>query len=168
MQLVFLSLIFFATSIVSVATGSTSLITVPAMLQFGFESRSAIATNMMALTLMSLGGSLSFVGRNVIDRRHTPVLILLTLLGSVLVSLILLITPSRVIPLIVSLLVLPMALVSLVRRRNHEEEQPLPFLGPGSEIAGYGATFCLAIYGGFFSGGYVTLLTAAFSLSCFG
>lgn len=31
-------------------------------------------------------------------------------------------------------------------------------------IAGYAATFLLAIYGGFFSGGYVTLLTAAFVL----
>lgn len=31
-------------------------------------------------------------------------------------------------------------------------------------IAGYAATFLLAIYGGFFSGGYVTMLTAAFVL----
>jgi len=28
-------------------------------------------------------------------------------------------------------------------------------------VAGYAATFVLAIYGGFFSGGYVTMLTAA-------
>jgi uncharacterized protein len=31
-------------------------------------------------------------------------------------------------------------------------------------IGGYAATFLLAIYGGFFSGGYVTMLTAAFVL----
>jgi uncharacterized membrane protein YfcA len=31
-------------------------------------------------------------------------------------------------------------------------------------VAGYAATFLLAIYGGFFSGGYVTMLTAAFVL----
>jgi len=31
-------------------------------------------------------------------------------------------------------------------------------------VAGYAATFVLAIYGGFFSGGYVTMLTAAFVL----
>jgi hypothetical protein len=30
--------------------------------------------------------------------------------------------------------------------------------------AGYAATFLLAIYGGFFSGGYVTLLTVAFTV----
>jgi len=29
-------------------------------------------------------------------------------------------------------------------------------------VAGYAATFVLAIYGGFFSGGYVTMLTASF------
>ena len=29
-------------------------------------------------------------------------------------------------------------------------------------MAGYAATFALGVYGGFFSGGYVTLLTAAF------
>ena len=31
-------------------------------------------------------------------------------------------------------------------------------------MAGYAVTFLLAIYGGFFSGGYVTLLTATFVL----
>lgn len=31
-----------------------------------------------------------------------------------------------------------------------------------AEVVGYAVTFFLAIYGGFFSGGYVTLLTAAF------
>jgi uncharacterized protein len=56
--------IFFLTNIVSVVTGSTSLITVPTMLQFGIEPRSAVATNMFALTLMSVGGSLSFRGKN--------------------------------------------------------------------------------------------------------
>jgi hypothetical protein len=37
------------------------------MLQFGIEPRSAVATNMLALTLMNVGGSLSFRGRNIID-----------------------------------------------------------------------------------------------------
>ena len=32
----------------------------------------------------------------------------------------------------------------------------------GMEITGYVTTFALGIYGGFFSGGYVTFLTAAF------
>jgi uncharacterized membrane protein YfcA len=36
-----------------------------------------------------------------------------------------------------------------------------------SEIPGYVLTFLLGVYGGFFSGGYVALLTAAF-VACFG
>jgi hypothetical protein len=44
--------IFFLTSAISVVTGSTSLITVPAMLQFHIEPRTALATNMFALTFM--------------------------------------------------------------------------------------------------------------------
>jgi uncharacterized membrane protein YfcA len=35
------------------------------------------------------------------------------------------------------------------------------------EFLGYAATFLLGIYGGFFSGGYVTILTAAF-VACLG
>jgi uncharacterized membrane protein YfcA len=33
---------------------------------------------------------------------------------------------------------------------------------PTMEVAGYGATFAMGIYGGFFSGGYVTILTVAY------
>jgi hypothetical protein len=44
-QLTLLILIFFATSNVSVVTGSTSLITVPVMFQFGINPRVAVATD---------------------------------------------------------------------------------------------------------------------------
>ena len=74
--------IFFATSGVSVITGSTSIITVPAMFQFGIDSRVAVATNMFALTLMSFGGSLPFLVPPVVNRRRLPFLIVLTLFGS--------------------------------------------------------------------------------------
>jgi len=37
-------------------------------------------------------------------------------------------------------------------------------MSPVGVRAGYAATFLLAIYGGFFSGGYVTMLTAIFVL----
>ena len=38
--------------------GRTSLITVPVMLQFGIEPHVAVATNMLALIFLSLGGTL--------------------------------------------------------------------------------------------------------------
>jgi uncharacterized protein len=156
-----LGAIFFLTSIVSVVTGSTSLITVPAMLQFGIEPRSAVATNMLALTLMSVGGSLSFSGENVIDRNRLPILLALTLAGSIAGAALLLVIPTRVIPLIISVLMVTVAVFSVAKR-----DPGVPAVerqvSCGAEIAGYAATFSLGVYGGFFSGGYVTLLTAAF------
>lgn len=56
-HLVILILVFFVTSVVSVVTGSTSLITVPAMLQFHIDPKIALATNMFALTFLSAGAS---------------------------------------------------------------------------------------------------------------
>ena len=74
--------VFFFTSVLSVVTGSTTLITVPVMIGLGIEAHVAIATNMLALTLMSVGGSLPFMGRGVLSRRHLPPSIILTLIGS--------------------------------------------------------------------------------------
>jgi hypothetical protein len=59
--------VFFFTSVISVVTGSTSLITVPVMIALGIESHVAVATNMLALTFMSVGGSLPFVGKGVLS-----------------------------------------------------------------------------------------------------
>jgi uncharacterized protein len=161
LQLFALSVISFLTSIVSVVTGSTSLITVPAMLQFGIEPRSAVATNMLALTCMSVGGSAAFRGKNVIDRSRLPFLIVLTVAGSMVGAGLLLVMPARVMPLIISVLLVAMAVFSVAKR----DAGILPAerqASRGAEIAGYAATFGLGVYGGFFSGGYVTLLTAAF------
>ncbi|WP_375480422.1 TSUP family transporter [uncultured Nostoc sp.] len=74
-QLIILASIFFVASIISVIAGSTSLITVPVMLEFGVEPRTAIATNMFALTLMSIGGTLPFIGKGVINTHRLPLLI---------------------------------------------------------------------------------------------
>ena len=45
--------VFFFTSVISVVTGSTSLITVPVMIALGIEAHVAVATNMLALTFMA-------------------------------------------------------------------------------------------------------------------
>lgn len=66
-QVLVLAALFLPASIISVISGSTSLITVPPMLAFGIAPQTAIATNMLALNLMSVGGSLPFIGKQVID-----------------------------------------------------------------------------------------------------
>jgi uncharacterized membrane protein YfcA len=160
-QVFWLVVIFFLTSAVSVVTGSTSLITVPAMLQFHIEPRTALATNMFALTFMSIGGTLPFLRSPEVNRKRFPLLIALTLLGSVIGAFLLLRVPTRSVPMIVSVAVIAVAIFSVVYRRSgmHESE-----IAPSAraEIAGYVLTFLLGIYGGFFSGGYVTILTAVY------
>ncbi|MCW5318569.1 TSUP family transporter [Nostoc sp. KVJ3] len=160
-QLLVLITVFLIASVISVITGSTSLITVPIMLQFGVEPRTALATNMLALTFMSVGGTLPFIGKGVIDRRRLPRLIVLTLAGSILGALLVLVVPSKSMPLIISISMIVVTVLSIANRNaGVVPAEVIP--SRIAEIAGYIVTFLLGIYGGFFSGGYVTLLTAAY------
>src|SRR3984885_494209 len=160
-QLLWLVGIFFFTSAITVVTGSTSLITVPAMLQFHIEPRVALATNMFALTLMSAGGTLPFLRSSAVDRNRLPLLVGLTLLGSIIGAFLLLRVSTHAVPMIVSVAVIAVAVLSVVYRKSGMQEWVIP-PSVESEIAGYVLTFLLGIYGGFFSGGYVTILTAVY------
>ena len=131
------------------------------MFQFGIEPRVALATNMFALTFMSVGGTLPFLKGGVIPRRRLPLLLILTLAGSVLGALLVLVVPQKAMPLIISASMIAVAIFLIVNR----DAGVVPAEGEPSrtaEFAGYAATFLLGIYGGFFSGGYVTLLTAIY------
>jgi hypothetical protein len=156
-----LVLLFFLTSVVGVVTGSNSLITVPAMFQFGIDAKVAVATNMFGLTFMAVGGTLPFLGKGVIDRGRLPWLILLTMAGSALGALLVLVVPGKAMPLIISISMIGVAIFSLARRNAGVIPPPLAPTR-AAELTGYALTFALGIYGGFFSGGYVTMLTAAY------
>jgi hypothetical protein len=193
-SLLLLVALFFATSVVGVVTGSNSLITVPAMYQYGIDPRVAVATNMFGLTFMSIGGALPFVGKGTFDRRRLPGLIALTVLGSAAGGLLVLVVSSRAMPLFISVSMLAVTLFTVLspRLRTGRDAGLAPAAGdnPAStndasgenappaaantdaggddnrarraELLGYVVTFALGVYGGFFSGGYVTLLTAAY------
>ncbi len=161
LPLLILILIFFATSLVGVVTGSNSLITVPAMFQFGIDPRVAVATNMFGLTFMAVGGSLPFLGKGMIDRRRLPALVLLTLAGSVLGALLVLVVSSRKLPLIISISMIAVAAFILLKR-DVGVVPPETKATRASDVAAYALTFALGLYGGFFSGGYVTMLTVVF------
>lgn len=160
-QILILIVVFLITSILSVITGSTSLITVPVMLQMGIVPRTALATNMLALTFMSLGATLPFLKQKIINPSRLPLLIGLTLIGSLIGAGLVLIVPSKAVPQIISFLMIAVAIFSIFDYRTRatsaegSSSRTQPFLG-------YAATFGLGIYGGFFSGGYITLLTAAY------
>ena len=153
--------VFFLAASVSVVTGGTSLITVPVMVQCGVEPHVAVATNMLALIFLSLGGTLPFLKDRTIPRTRLPGLIGLTLVASALGALLLLVVPSRAMPLVIAAAMIVVAVFSLVNRSAGLVEAAHP-PSPGLEAAGYIATFLLGVYGGFFSGGYVALLTAAY------
>ena len=160
-QLVVLVAIFFLTSIVNVVTGSTSLITVPVLIGVGMDPRVAIATNMLALIFMSAGGSVPFLRTGAISRQRLPLSVLLTVAGSALGALVVPAVPVQQLRLCIALAMIAVAVFTLARRDLGlaTEERRVP---SSAVFLGYVVTFLLAIYGGFFSGGYVTLLTSAF------
>jgi uncharacterized membrane protein YfcA len=157
-----LMIVFFLTAVVSVVTGGTSLITVPAMIQSGVEPRVAVATNMLALVFLSLGGTPPFLKGRVLRGGRLPWLVAITMVGSALGAFLLVMTPSGAMPTVVSVAMITVAVFSLA---NHDAGLSEVEEGASrrSVILGYIATFVLGIYGGFFSGGYVALLTAAYT-----
>jgi uncharacterized protein len=122
LRMLLLIAIFFSTSAISVVTGSTSLITVPVMLQFDIDPRPALATNMFALTFMSVGGSLPFLRSRDVHLKRLPALIPLTLLGSLVGALLLLLIPKRSVPLIISSAIIAVAAFSLIYRKSGTQE----------------------------------------------
>jgi uncharacterized membrane protein YfcA len=159
-----LIVVFFLTAFVSVVTGSGSLITVPAMIAAGIEPHVAVATNMLALIFLSVGGSLSFRGRGVIARRVLPYGLLLTAIGSAVGAFLLFDISTRVLQLTIAIAMIIVAVFSFVGGDTHAEQHPVSAM---RRTIGFALTFVLAVYGGLFSGGYVTMLTAV-SVACFG
>jgi uncharacterized protein len=153
--------VFAFTAFISVVTGGTSLITVPVMMQFGIEPHVAVATNMLTLVFLSLGGTFPFLKDQLIPRKRLASLVYMTLIGSILGALLLLSVPSKAMPLVVAVAMIVVAVFSLAK----SNAGVLPAHDApswASELTGYVLTLVLGVYGGFFSGGYVTLLTAVF------
>ena len=152
---------FFLTAVISVVTGGTSLVTVPVMMQCGVDPRVAVATNMLALVFLSLGGTLPFIKSECLPRDRLSWLVALTLVSSALGALLLLALPARAIPTVVAVAMLAVVALTLARPRAGLSGA---VVGPSRPAVakGYAMTFVLGVYGGFFSGGYVAFLTAAY------
>jgi uncharacterized membrane protein YfcA len=154
-----LTLIFFVTSLVTVVTGSTSLITIPVLLQFGIEPRTAVATNMLALALLSVGGMLPFMNTSAIDRRRAPLLVWLTLIGSAAGAALLFAVPAKWMTLIIPAVII-MVLVRMLLEPGADAANEA-VVSTARSRTGYAVMALLSVYGGFLSGGYATLVTAA-------
>lgn len=158
--LIWLAILFFITSAIGVVTGSNSLITVPVMFQFGIEPKIAVATNMFGLLFLSIGGSLPFIGKGLIDRKRMPSLIVLTIIGSALGAILVGLITGNALKIIISISMFVITIFMFIKRDSGIDKPQI--ISSNSIIIAYVLTFSLAIYGGLFSGGYVTMLTASF------
>jgi uncharacterized membrane protein YfcA len=132
------------------------------MLSFGFEPHVAVATNMLSLIFFkSLGGTLPFLKGDRLPRNRLWLLIAMTLAGSLLGAWLLLVVPSKTMPLVIAVALIVVTIFSLTNRKAGLTATAVT-PSSGEKAAGIACTFLLGIYGGFFSGGYVALLTTAF------
>ncbi len=156
--LIILIVVFFLTSVIGVVTGSNSLIAVPVMFQLGIDPKVAVATNMFGLVFMSIGGTIPFVRQKKIEYDKMSPFVLITVISSTLGALLVGVLSNDSLKLIVSAAMIFVALFTLARHKTGvaDEVRPGRFALPIT----YVLTFILGIYGGLFSGGYVTMLTA--------
>jgi uncharacterized membrane protein YfcA len=157
-DLILLAVIYLLTSAVGVVTGSNSLIAVPAMFQFGVPARVAVATNMFALVFMSVGGTIPFLRNRTIDVKRISPLLVITLASSALGALLVGYITDQGLKLIVSAAMIAVSIFILVKRDSGVEAQAA--VSDRSLAVSFILTFILGVYGGLFSGGYVTILTA--------
>jgi uncharacterized membrane protein YfcA len=124
------------------------------MFQFGIDEKVAVATNMFGLTFMAIGGTIPFVRTGAIDfRRVSPLAILTAIASAIGAALVGLIT-NQGIKLMVSIAMIAVVVFTLVKPNAAAKERP-----EMHTVIGLVAVFLLGIYGGLYSGGYVTILT---------
>jgi len=156
-QEVVLLVVFFITSFIGVVTGSNSLITVPVMFQFGIDPKVAVATNMFGLTFMSVGASIPFLRQKAVDLKRITPLFIITLVSSALGALLAVVISAGSLKVTISAAMIVVALFTLSRR--NVGLQPAAAVSTRAAIVTYALAFLLGVYGGFYSGGYVTILT---------
>lgn len=131
------------------------------MFSFGIDPKVAVATNMFGLTFMSIGASIPFTRKQMIDYRKVFPLILVTLIASTLGAIIVILIEPQSIKFIVSIAMIAVAsfiLIDSKSKTNHQKTVSSKKTGWITILL----TFLLGIYGGVYSGGYVTILTAVY------
>lgn len=162
-EYILIAIIFLVTSAIGVVTGSNSLIAVPALFLISkdMDPKIAIATNMFGLTFMSIGASIPFIKANQIDKERLLPLVLLTLVGSGIGSVLIgMIDSPKSIKVVIAVSMIGVSAFVLLQPKLGSGFRDR--LGTTLITVGYVLSFLLAIYGGFFSGGYVTMLTFVF------
>ena len=161
LQIAALTVLMLVTGAIGAITGGNSLINVPLMITVGMSPREAVATNMFAVTFMTISATARFARARVLKWSLIAPLGAITIVTSAIGAQIAVKLPEAVVKVVVGI---SMAVLVLFIALNRKSEPPPP--SRERRIAGYIGTSVLGIYGGFFSGGYTTLMTVLCTI-CF-
>src|SRR5687768_11393336 len=158
-QLVVLAAVALVASAVGAITGGNSLITVPTLLLLGVDPKTAVATNMLAITCQNGAAAGRFLRERALVPRHPTVgLVLGAIPTSIAGAYVALEISQETLRAIISIAMLAMAIFIAATPRFGAERRTSP---PARRIAGYVLCSLWGVYGGLFSGGYTTVLTFA-------
>jgi uncharacterized membrane protein YfcA len=161
-QIVLLSALMLATGALGAITGGNSLINVPLMIMVGMSPRQAVATNMFAVTFMTISATAQFARAGMLRQRLLVPLGAITLVTSALGALIAVKLPETVVKTVVGVSMAALV-VFIALQRGAAPPPPTR----ARRLGGYLGATLLGVYGGFFSGGYTTLMTVL-CVACFG
>jgi len=153
-QIAALTVLMLVTGAIGAITGGNSLINVPLMITVGMSPRQAVATNMFAVTFMTISATARFARARVLKWNLLLPLGAITIVTSAIGAQIAVKLPEAVVKVVVGI---SMAALVVFIALHRKAEPPAP--SRQRRIAGYLGTTVLGIYGGFFSGGYTTLMT---------
>jgi uncharacterized membrane protein YfcA len=162
-QIALLAALMVATGALGAITGGNSLINVPLMITVGMTPRQAVATNMFAVIFMTVSASARFART---WRPHARLLLplgVLTIITGVVGAQMAVKLPETVVKLVIGVSMAALVLFVALNKNRSEVVAPTS----ARRLAGYVGTALLGVYGGFFSGGYTTLMTVLCTV-CFG
>jgi hypothetical protein len=157
--LAILGVVVLASSIIGAITGGMSLVNVPVMMLLGMGPRESVATNMFALTFMSLSAALRFRKEKLVDWTLAAKLCAITLVTSAIGARLTVLVSERAVKATVAASMLCLLLFMLVRRGELGGEASETT--PARRVIAWVVVAILGVYGGLYSGGYTTLLTFA-------
>jgi uncharacterized membrane protein YfcA len=152
-------LVGFAAGLIDAIAGGGGLLTVPALLAAGLPPHAVLGTNKGQAVFGAIASFGSFWSKGEISRPRAPVGFAAGFVGALVgASLVLLVSPERLRPIVLGLLVMAAAIVAS-RRPGSEERRGLAESVP--RLATALVSFVLGAYDGFFGPGTGTMLIVA-------
>lgn len=153
-----ISVLGFFTGIYSTLVGGGALLMTPAMIFFGMGPHEAIATNKFSTIGSNVAGLSEFHKKKLIDYKVGGFIGLFALLGAIAGTFLLLGTNAESVKKIVSIATLILLAITMLKKDAGIVPQKKVLNAP-EWIAGAAISFAIGLYGGFYGGGFATLLS---------